>query len=49
MLGHKGNANQNDIEISPLPSQNSNDQEHKQQMLARIKGKRSPYPLLVRM
>jgi hypothetical protein len=29
--GHKGNANQNDIEISSHPSQNSYYHEHKQQ------------------
>jgi hypothetical protein len=44
--GHKGNANQNDTEIPP----HSSHQEHKQQMLARMWGKKKkPYTLLVGM
>jgi hypothetical protein len=34
--GYKGNANQNDIEISPYSSQNGYHHEDKQQMLARM-------------
>jgi hypothetical protein len=37
VLGHKGNANQNHIEIPPHPSQNGCHRYHKQQrMLARM-------------
>jgi hypothetical protein len=37
ILGHKENANQNDIELPPHSSQNGYHQEHKQQqMLARM-------------
>jgi hypothetical protein len=39
ILSHKGNVNQNYTEISSYPSQNGN-QETKQQMLARMQGKR---------
>jgi hypothetical protein len=33
ILRHKGNANQNDVEISLQPSQNGNHQKHKQQQM----------------
>jgi hypothetical protein len=47
---HKGNANQNYIEIPSHPSQNSCGQEDKQQqMLRRIQGKCNPYTWLVGM
>jgi hypothetical protein len=43
ILGHTGNANQNDIKISPHSSQNGHHQEHKQQqMLARMQEKKEP-------
>jgi hypothetical protein len=42
--GHKGNANQNNIEISPPFSQNDYHQEHEQQqMLAKILEKEDPF------
>jgi UDP-N-acetyl-D-mannosaminuronic acid transferase (WecB/TagA/CpsF family) len=47
ILGHKRNANQNDIEISPHSSQNGYHQKYKQQMLVKMWGKRNPYILLV--
>jgi hypothetical protein len=41
ILDHKGNANQNNIEIPPHPSQNGYHQKHKQQqMLQGCMGKR---------
>jgi alpha/beta superfamily hydrolase len=50
LFGHKGNANQNDIEIPPHPSQNGYHQEHKQQqMLARMWRKKNTSTLLVEM
>jgi hypothetical protein len=43
--GHKENANQNHIEISPHSCYNGYHQEYKQQTLARMWGKRQPsYP-----
>jgi dTDP-4-dehydrorhamnose 3,5-epimerase-like enzyme len=38
IISHKGNANQNCIEISSTPSQKGYHQENKQQMLVRIWG-----------
>jgi hypothetical protein len=40
-LGHKGNVNKNDSEILPHSNQNSDHQEHKQQMVV-MQGKRNP-------
>jgi hypothetical protein len=40
-LGQKENANQNNTEISPHSNQNGHGQEYKQQMLARMEGKRN--------
>jgi hypothetical protein len=37
--GHKGNANQNHVKIPPHSSQNSDHQQHRQQMLVRMWGK----------
>jgi hypothetical protein len=49
-LNHKGNANQDSIEIPSYFSQNDCLQENKQeQMLVRILRKRNPYTLLVGM
>jgi hypothetical protein len=36
ILGHKGNANQNNIEVSPYSCQHGYYQKHKQQRLARM-------------
>jgi hypothetical protein len=47
--GHKGNANQNHTKIPPHTCWNCCHQEHHQQMLARIQGKRNPHTLLVGM
>jgi hypothetical protein len=33
ILGHKGNANQNYLEIPPHPSQNGHDKLHKQEQM----------------
>jgi hypothetical protein len=49
VLAYKGNANQNDIEIPPQPGQNGYLQEHKQQMLAKMSGKRNASTLLMEM
>jgi hypothetical protein len=38
---YKGDANQNNTEISPHSNQNGHGQEYKQQMLARMEGKRN--------
>jgi hypothetical protein len=46
--GHKGNANQNVIEISPHSSQNGYHQEQKQQMLVRLQGKKEILFTIVR-
>jgi hypothetical protein len=43
VLSNKGNASQNEIEISSHPSQNGSHQENKQQMLVRMLGKKKPY------
>jgi hypothetical protein len=43
-LDHKGNANQNETEISPHSKQNGYRQEHKKEMLARTLGKEEPNP-----
>jgi hypothetical protein len=45
--GHKGIANQNHVNIPPQSGQNSYSEEHKQQMLVRMQGKRNPHTLLV--
>jgi hypothetical protein len=45
---HKGNANQNHTKIPPHTCYNSYHQEqHQQQMLVRLWGKRNPHTLLV--
>jgi hypothetical protein len=40
ILGRKGNANQNYIEIPPHSTQNGYHQEHKQHMLVKVWGKK---------
>jgi hypothetical protein len=49
ILSHKGNTNQNYTKIPCHPSQIDNHQENKQQMLARIQGKRNTHTMLVEM
>jgi hypothetical protein len=49
ILCHKGNANQNDTEIPRHSIQNGYHQEHKQQVLVRMWGKRNTSTLLVGM
>jgi hypothetical protein len=46
--GHQGNANQNDTEISSHHNHGYH-QEFKPQILAKMKGKRNPYTLLIGM
>ena len=46
---HQGNTNQNYNEISPHTCQNSLNQQHKKQVLARMWRKRNPHALLVGM
>jgi hypothetical protein len=43
ILGHKGNANQKDIEIPSHSSQNGHNGEHNQQMVARMQGEGNFY------
>jgi hypothetical protein len=47
ILRHKGNANQNYIEMLSHLSQNGNHKNKQHWMLARVSGKRNPYTLLV--
>jgi hypothetical protein len=48
--GHKGNANQNNTKIPPHSCYNGYQQEqHQQQMLVRLQGKRNPHTLMVGM
>jgi hypothetical protein len=47
ILGHKGNVNQNHFKIPPHSCQNGYNQEHKQQMLAKMWNKRTLQTLLV--
>jgi hypothetical protein len=46
ILGYKGKASQNDIEIPFHPSQNNYHQENKQEMLSRMQGQREHFILL---
>jgi hypothetical protein len=48
ILSHKGNANQNNTEISSHPNLNGNHQENKKQMLVRMQREKEPIYTVVR-
>jgi hypothetical protein len=45
--GYKGNANQNNTDISPYSSQNVYHEYNQQQIIAKILGKKHPYTCLL--